>query len=277
MSDVNLRDLQLFQLSILKELDRICKNNNIKYYLAYGTCIGAVRHHGFIPWDDDIDVHMMYDDYLRFMDVCKTQLDPRFYFQSHFNDAKTYVSWNRIGVKNSTSINLSLSHVHMPWGICIDIFPIFPYSDDPSTQAKISSYYRKFVLLSLKHYQKGTLKESHGIEKIKKMAHLLIPDRLNCFLFRHYFKKLGQINEKTNDYVTGPYMIEKNHYLKKEVFGDPVYLQFEDCKFPCPNNYHDYLTLIYGNYMEIPKNKVKHSDDPNVIIKLDEPYQKYWR
>ena len=72
MANVENRKLQLFMLDILKELDRICKKNNIQYFLAYGSCLGAVRHHGFIPWDDDIDVCMKIDDYLIVMDVCKS-------------------------------------------------------------------------------------------------------------------------------------------------------------------------------------------------------------
>lgn len=134
-----LRELQLFMLDILKELDRICKKHDIQYFLAYGSCLGAIRHNGFIPWDDDVDICMKMDDYFKFMEVCKTELSDRFYFQSHFDDAKTYVFWNRIGVKNSTSINLSMSHIHQPWGICIDIFPLFPYSKKKKFRKNVRS------------------------------------------------------------------------------------------------------------------------------------------
>lgn len=277
MDQTFLRKLQLFQLNILEELDKICRKHNIKYYLGFGSCLGAVRHQGFIPWDDDIDVMMLADDYLRFIEICKTELNDKFYLQTHFYDAKTYVFWNRIGVKNSTSINLNMRDVHQPWGICIDIFPIFPVSENKEEQKKRYSWLRKMELLSLKYYHKHGIKEAKGKEKLKKMAHLLLPDSLNCFLFRHYFKKASSTNSTTGKHVTSYVDLDFYSYLDANWLAEPVYLDFENHKFPCPKNYDAYLRKYYNDYMEIPKEKMNHSDDPCILVKFDEPYQKYWK
>lgn len=276
MGKISNRDLQLYMLEILKELDRVCKKHDIQYFLAYGSCLGAVRHKGFIPWDDDIDVCMKPKDYLKFMDVCKTELGEGYYFQTHFDDAKSYVFCNRIGVKNSTSINLSMSHIHQPWGICIDIFPMFPYTMDLRKQKKLQKTFKLFRLLSLKYYHVGTIKKVKGSEKLKKYVHCLIPDKINCMLFKAIYMKL--IDEKGMDakYMTTYDSLPEDGYLLSEWFEESVELEFEDRTFPCPVGYDGYLRANYGDYMQIPKDKTKHSDDPNVLIKFDECYEKYW-
>ena len=86
--DVGIRDVQMIQLEILLEFDRICRKNNIKYQLFAGTLLGAVRHKGFIPWDDDIDVCLLRDDYEKFLDVCLRDLDPGFFLQTYETDEK---------------------------------------------------------------------------------------------------------------------------------------------------------------------------------------------
>jgi len=130
-------------------------------------------------------------------------------------------------------------------------------------------------LLSLKHYHVGTMKNTHGIQKLKKFLHCLIPDSISCALFRYYFNKLKSTKGMDNDCLTS-YDISSDVYLKSEWLEKTVELDFEGVKRPCPVNYDAYLRLYYGDYMQIPKDKTKHSDDPNVLIKLDECYEKYW-
>ena len=91
------RDLQLCILDMVKDIDKICKKHNIEYYLAYGSCLGAVRHHGFIPWDDDFDIILKYDQYLKFIDVCKNELDKEKYFvQTPETEPNYYLSFAKI-------------------------------------------------------------------------------------------------------------------------------------------------------------------------------------
>lgn len=274
---MELRELQLFELEILKEMDRICKENNLRYFLACGTLLGAVRHKGFIPWDDDIDVYMPFDDYMKFEEACKKSMSDKFYFQSREVNPQNYIYWNRIGVKNSTSIDLSLANIHMQWGICIDIFPLFPYAKDKNEKEKRRKLYKRMELLSLKYLHTKTASMASGMTKIKKMAHNLIPDALNIKLFLSCVNQLGEENEYTQEYCMDYEFSHVCDGFKKEWFQDVVELDYEGMKFPAPVGYHEYLTCVYGDYMKVPdeNNRGKHSDNPNIYISFNEPYTKF--
>ena len=132
-------------------------------------------------------------------------------------------------------------------------------------------------LFCTKYYHVATMGNVHGIEKLKKLVHYFTPDIINKKLFNHYFMKLckadGLVEKCWIDYSTD---IAEGAYLDEEWFKDVVELDFENLKMPCPSNWDAYLTTFYQNYMEIPKDKTKHSDDPNVVIKFDECYEHYW-
>ena len=168
---IELRELQLYQLEILKELARVCDENDIVYYIAYGTLLGAVRHQGFIPWDDDIDVCMDYENYVKFEQIAPKALNERYYYSNRRSNPQNYIHWSRIGVKNSTSINKSLSMVHADWGVCINIFPMFDVPDDENKRAEFTNDVKKYVKYSTKYLHMYTLKEEKGMQKLKKMMH----------------------------------------------------------------------------------------------------------
>jgi phosphorylcholine metabolism protein LicD len=171
-----------------------------------------------------------------------------------------------------------MSQVHKAWGICVDIFPVFPYSKDPKEQKKRQKDFRKMRLLSVKYYHIGTLNQAKGIEKMKKMVHYLVPDWLNLILFRRYFNALckeAKLPENRCQTIYSIYMTPEQ-YFENEWLDSIVELEYEGQKVPCPVGYHEYLKTQYGDYMQIPKNKENHSDDPNVVVNFSECYKKYW-
>lgn len=273
---MELRELQLFELDILKEFDRICRNNQLQYFLACGTLLGAIRHQGFIPWDDDIDVYMPYEDYIKFAKICEKEINSEYYFQSRNENPQNFIYWNRIGRNNTTSIDLSLANIHMQWGICIDIFPLFPYSDDEKIIQKRTHWFKRYELLSLKYLHLKTADSVKGVARLKKKIHGIFNDKTNLKLFHYYETKLG--TEFQDDSLYMDYECSKIcGGFKKEWFSKPCEMKFEDSYFYVPNGYHEYLTAVYGDYMMPPKDKGKHSDNPNVYISFDEPYEKYWK
>lgn len=124
-------DLQKVEFDILVEFDRICRKFNLKYFLFSGTLLGAVRHGGFIPWDDDIDVAMPINDYYKFVKICKTELGEDYFLQTYNTD---YVNfwYAKIRKNNTTMLESGFENVNMHHGVWIDIFPYFCIEKDDS-------------------------------------------------------------------------------------------------------------------------------------------------
>ncbi len=119
-----LRELQLCELQILKDVKRVCDNHRIKYYLSSGTLLGAVRHQGFIPWDDDIDIMMPYDDYRRFLKVAQGELGEQYFVQNSETDDSYAFAYTHIRKNNTAVLRdwdlMNFSH----HGVWIDVFPL---------------------------------------------------------------------------------------------------------------------------------------------------------
>ena len=125
LDDEKLRQLQMIQLELLKEVDRIQPKNNIKYTIIGGTLLGAVRHGGFIPWDDDADVAMLRPEYEKFRKACKTELDQtRFVFQDHRNTKGYRWGYGKLRMKNTLFLREYQEHMPYFQGVFIDIFPL---------------------------------------------------------------------------------------------------------------------------------------------------------
>ena len=123
LNNEQLRLLQLNELAMLIEVDRICRKNNIKYTLAGGTMLGAVRHKGFIPWDDDIDVRFKREEYEKFYEACKKDLDnEHFFLQEYRTDPNYRWGYSKMRLKGSEFIRIGQEHMHYVTGVNIDIF-----------------------------------------------------------------------------------------------------------------------------------------------------------
>lgn len=231
-----------------------CKTNNLKYYAAYGTCLGAVRHHGFIPWDDDVDVYMLRDDYERMLSARK-QLDGSIWQISDIRDGGYPYSFGKFYATDCSVWELrQFPFIMGPW---IDIFPIDEWqgNEDNMHLYNDAHYalwnYRKalsFHTWSEIGYDISHLRGFNGPIKLVK----------KCFyspLKRFYFKKAMTMVEKIK-MVNGDMFKDWNDpqkkVYKKEWFNDICELPFEDTTILCPIRYEDYLTYEFGDYMTPP-------------------------
>lgn len=234
-----LRESQLKMLELLMEVDKICKKYNINYWIDSGTLLGAVRHGGFIPWDDDIDVCMLEKDYKYFLKVAEKELDSNRYFISNKNtDSKVLFNFSKIRDRNSTFIEKDETDKELyHQGVFIDIFCV--------------SY--------IKNYNKTTARWYVLLKKIKD----IIPERGNKTALKYIIKKIGfsalasYIYEKVfiSENVTKIIDYKYNFMSIKEL--DTVFplkkIRFENHFFFCPNDNDIYLKILYGNYMKLPK------------------------
>ena len=128
MEKIELQQAKKIMISILEEIDIICKKNNINYWIESGTLLGAVRHGGFIPWDDDIDIGMLRDDYNKFLKVCEKDLSNDLFVQNFNTESNISFQWSKIKHKHSKIIEKKNCECHQ--GLFIDIFQYDYYTDN---------------------------------------------------------------------------------------------------------------------------------------------------
>ena len=249
-----LRKVQLIELDILKDLDRVCKANNITYFIAQGTLLGAAKYKGFIPWDDDIDVIITYNELKKLMSIYPSQGNDK-YMYTDFNVERYFpLPWSKIRAKDTLSRPVKYKDLPINWGICIDLFPIYSLSDNGVIRkAEIFLIKIAFKLLMSKmtKYEEGHGFVNRLLEKIPiSFKHLYC----NALL-----KHLAS-NKDDSSYV---YITSKGGRIKERrlIFGDKTELQFEDAVFPVPTLYHEYLTEFFGDYMApLPESEQRGHD-----------------
>lgn len=260
LSDEERKKIQKIELDILMEIDRICRLNNIRYALAYGTLIGAVRHNGFIPWDDDIDIYMMREDYLKFREVCKTQLDAKFFYQSHETDNEYYYLFDKIRVNNTIFRETYLNNYDIHHGVFLDIFPL---DNVPDVFLK-----RKFQYFKFHFYRNGLMSKyldtnaRHGIKKIaSKVLKIAYASFSLEYLYQHAQSVSMEYNDKSNCSKVCSFSGFRNEVNNKEYYTELFEGDFEGVRVYLPKYYNELLSKMYGNYMELPpieKRKTLH-------------------
>jgi len=249
---INLEEQKKIQLDILKNFKQICDENDLKYSLGGGTLLGAVRHQGYIPWDDDVDVMMPRKDYEKLLEIFNKQ-DNNFKLISFYNTEDYYYPFAKI-VDIRTKLEETEFREIKEMGIYIDVFPIDFLPDNDKTIHKIFSKYKKLQALIGLYQVKDLNKTTNS--KIKLMVKkLLLPLLENNKFNKYILQQMDAIGKKYND--TKKVACISGRYLEKEIMpsdyiSDYVLLDFEDEKFKAPVGYDAYLTKHYSDYMKLP-------------------------
>lgn len=254
LTENDLKKLHKDLLVLLVEFDRICSLNNINYYMTYGTLIGAVRHKGFIPWDDDLDVYMLRNDYDKFCDICKSDLSDDFLLQTQDTDKHYNWSYGKLRLKNTDFIRSGQEHIKQKTGIFMDIIPLDNITDNKLTQNTIG--YICKVLRKILWSKVGMVSEINISKKIFYRLLSMIPRRLVINIFNFFTKRFNGIY--TNYLISNHFSYSNNRnmlILNKEWFSDCIKLDFEGHKFSAPVGYDYILKSVYGDYMKIPPKK----------------------
>ena len=229
----DLRKLQLRILEILKFVDSVCKTHGIQYWLSSGTCLGAVRHGGFIPWDDDVDIEMFEKDYIRFCKIMKSLNHPDYILQTSDTDKNFLLSFGKVRDCHSfieEDYGYDIKYKYR--GCFVDIFPIAPSN---SIRLFKLGIFLNSCLLEADHLNNRGKKYLWNIANKICLPILRIISRVKSNgVYRH---RLGSI------------------FPKKRYYSDihnTIKIKFEDTEFPIPEKYDSYLTALYGDYMRIP-------------------------
>lgn len=279
--DVVRKKVWAIEIDLLLEFDRVCKKHGLKYFLAFGSLLGAIRHQGFIPWDDDMDVVMPRDDYQKLWLYAEDFKDP-YYFQTPLTDATFSFAHARLRNSNTCAIQRPFCDCTYNMGMFIDILPLDAISKD---DRGIRVFNELSTLLvdsstSMKAHTKYLNKRDN--ERVKS----LMP--INPVLRFERIQQLAQtFDAEKEDYVFQSmavvYGFERS-VLRKEDYVDSKYVDFEGYSFPVPIGYDRVLRTIYGNYLDYPpveKRGVWHGelwfdvDRSYCAVKNDEKYIKW--
>ncbi len=237
------RAIQLKQLSILKAIDAICTRNHIDYWLDGGTILGAVRHGGFIPWDDDIDIAMRLEDLPRFVEVARRELPDGLYIQTPTTDSSVRLPIYKVRDKNSFLVEMADDFTR-PYGkgLYVDIFPMMPYpSVSKSFIRRVArGYCRANAILCSQHY--------YSWRSVAELFYFGMKRtwckwqwRLACL-----FRMKGEYTSNT---------LNNNGYgimHRTDSIFPTRRIRFEDVEFSAPANPDAYLTDLYRDYMQLP-------------------------
>lgn len=248
-----IEQIQALEIEMLKEIDRICVENNIKYFLAGGSLLGAVRTGHVIPWDDDLDIGMLREDYDKFREVCKTQLSDKFSYSSPFNDSGSHYTTEKIRLESTYFSTRYSSKNVFPDGIFVDIL-IYDQTSNNKIFQKLQTLILSILYdcIIVRWYNVPRKNFHYRLTKILLPLLRLVPWGVYHGLFE-FFSKIYK-NKKDAEWLIDTVGKKlKDGPLPKAGLEDTVYVDFNGIKAPIPVDYTGYLNYAYGpDYMQMP-------------------------
>ena len=261
---LSIEEIQKIDFDMMKEFLKICKKHKLTYYIIGGTLLGAIRHKGFIPWDDDMDIAMPREDYEKFLEIAPKELPLDLELITFKNNLKYRYYLPRIINKKYEIVEKRYEKTSEKSNVFIDIFPI---DGSPNNKLLRQVFYLRvmFHRLLVSWYYIDTIepdKKRNNLDKILILLGKILPlkklirpkqelKKIDNMLKKYSIKTSNYIGTIMGAYRTGE-MVPKNY------FGNPTEYEFESVKLYGPEKYHQYLTHIYGNYMKEPEDRQSH-------------------
>lgn len=270
MREIDITEIKKIEFEMLKYAKKICEENGIKYYLGYGTLLGAVRHKGFIPWDDDVDIVLFREEYEKF--IAAVEKDHHEYIKIfHMNNASSYFGPYGMLVDTRTVMkNKKIKPEIMEgMGICIDVFPLDSFEDSETAKKYLKKSHRLKSLNNLS--MTATFSGDSGVKKLLK---LLVAPFANLIGHKKICEKTAALAEYANHgqkkYVMDLMWDPKVCWcISSEAYGEGTMLEFEGELFNSPTNYDLVLRSGYGDYMQFPPEEERGTGHNNIFCWKD--------
>lgn len=264
-------------LGIIKEIDRICQNNSIRYFASFGTLLGAVRHKGFIPWDDDVDLMMPRADYNKFLEVAPKELQDPYFLQTTLSEHEFVGGWARVRNSNTTATEKGRvdlrSHINM--GLWAAIFPIDSCPIDCADEIAWRVLSRVYIVNAL-------FEHAYVRRRCCGVKSWMLSLVLRCFLNIVGVRRIIAYREhccaayEKSESTFATFFTRLHNYRELRVshnaFAKPVMMPFEDMMIPVPIGYDEILKSMYGDWRKFVTGTACHSYED---LDVTTPYKRY--
>ena len=263
-----MNELQKCQLHILCEYIKICEKLGLRYFMVCGSCLGAVKYHGFIPWDDDVDVAMLRGDYETFLTEAPKLLPEYLFLQNYKSDPEVPFLYSKLRDSRTTMIEKSVSKLHIHHGVYIDVFPLDGYPDKNAER-----FERKKLMYGLQNlcaYENDVKRKTRWFLKAERAL--------------GFHRRTVKTNQKRDRLLTA-YPPEQSklwcnfgnwqgklEYAPREQYGEGTDMLFEGITVRVPQQYDAYLTQKYGDWRADLTEEEKQSHHNVILCDLEKPY-----
>lgn len=251
-----MKKVRFVQMDLLETFAAVCEKHNLRYFLNGGTLLGAVRHQGFIPWDDDVDVMMLREDYDRLCAIAPDVFQYPYFFQTALTEKGFFRTHAQLRNSDTTGCIIADAGKDINRGIFLDIFVIDGVSD-----SKVKCFFHKYTLQVMKELlwfaYDADYKELSLIMKGFYRIYQMLLKRISFDRqFRYFDQRILARYSRENTKLVGDLALgwKENVQWERDWFSDHLYLPFESLRFRVPSGYHQILSRQYGDtYMQIPK------------------------
>lgn len=274
MSRGSVHDVQNKILEIMKYIDELCRENEIVYFIMGGTALGAVRHGGFIPWDDDLDIFMTPDQYAKFKKVFEGQNSAQYVLQE-WRTTPDYLEYAKVRMNGTTFIEENFKdHKDMHHGIYVDIMILHKVPNSWFVQ-KLVYLESKFVTLYA--LSQRNWKPKSSVQKFVLNSLKIMPCK---WMTRTFYKRIYKYDDRTSDFMYCYWITPakfRNGLFDAAFFSNPVDIPFEDTVLMGSEKIKEYLAYRYGDYMKLPSKEQQAAAVHAYLYNTERDYKDYLR